>query len=114
MNLAKELPNVTQQAVISESLALAHWYDSQPVVRRLWGIRRQDLLRVIVAIEPTLDNDDIYPAWLANTSSWRRDLHARLGRPVQLELFLMSPWDEVKVEPGCVVIADLHWRDATL
>jgi hypothetical protein len=108
-------PSVTApRNITAESLALAGWYDSHPSVRRLWGIKVAQGLRVIVVIEPTLDNDDVFPGWLANSSVWSRELHLQTGRCVQLELVKDLPCDGIEVDPGSVVIADLFWRDATL
>jgi hypothetical protein len=114
MKLSLEPFVVAPEDVTAESLALARWYDSQPVVRRLWGIKSEQELRVIVAIEPTLDNDDIYPVWLANTGAWASELRARIECSVQLELFLGTPFEGVEIDAGSVIIADLFWRDATL
>jgi hypothetical protein len=113
MKLNHEPFVIAPDNITDESLALALWYDSKPAVRRLWGIEHDRRLRVIVTLEPTLDNDDIYPVWLLNTGTWARELRSRIGRPVQLELFLASPWD-IELDAGSVVIADLHWRDGTL
>jgi len=108
-------PSVTApRSITAESLALAWWYDSHPAVRRLWGIKVAQGLRVIVAIEPTLDNDDVVPGWLANSGTWSRELDLRTGSYVQLELIKDLPCDGIEVEPGSVLIADLFWRDATL
>jgi hypothetical protein len=104
---------VPPEDVTVESLALARWYDAKPTVRRLWAIRHEQYMRIIVAIEPTLDNDDIYPVWLVNTGSWARELHASVGMPVRLELLLSSPWDDIDIDAGGIVIAHLCWRDAT-
>ncbi len=96
-----------------ESLALARWYDSHASVRRLLGIREERRLRVIVAVEPTNDNDDIYPVWLANAEVWAGELRSHTGSPVQLEL-IQEPFDGINIDAGGIVIADLFWRDATL
>ena len=114
MKLKHEPFVVAPQDVTAESLALARWYDTQPAVRRLWGIRHEQRLRVIVAIEPTLDNDDVFPAWLVNSDEWVNELELGTGSPVQLELLQESPWGGIDVDSGSVVIADLFWRDATL
>jgi hypothetical protein len=98
----------------AESLALAFWYDSHPAIRRLWGIRVAQGLRVIVVIEPTVDNDDVLPGWLANIEAWSRELHLRTGSLVQLELIKDLPCDGIEVDTGSVLIADLFWRDPTL
>lgn len=100
--------------ITAESLALAFWYDAHPAVRRLWGIRVAQRIRVIVAIEPTLDNDDVFPCWLANTKAWSRDLHLRTGSRVDLELIKEIPCDGIEIDPGSILIADLYWRDPTL
>ena len=108
-------PSVTvPRNITAESLALAFWYDSNPAVRRLWGIKIGQDLRVIVAVEPTVDNDDIFPCWLANTETWSRDLRMRTGSRVELELIKDIPCDGIEVDPGSVLIADLYWRDSTL
>lgn len=108
-------PSVTRpRTVTAESLALAWWYDSHPAVRRLWGIRVAQVLRVIVAIEPTLDNDDVFPCWLANTDAWSSELYSQTGSCIQLELVKDLPCDGIEVDFGSVLIADLFWRDATL
>lgn len=80
----------------AESLALSFWYDSHPAIRRLWGIRVAQGLRVIVTIDPTVDDDDVLPVWLANTKAWSRELHLRTGHLVQLELIMPLPATESK------------------
>jgi hypothetical protein len=108
-------PSVTApRKITAESFALAWWYDSQPAVRRLWGIKEAQMLRVIVAVEPTPDNDDISPAWFANAEAWASQLHLCTGSSVQLELIHESPFDGIEIDADSVVIADLFWRDATL
>ena len=98
----------------AESLALARWYDSKPAVRRLWGIKDAQRLRVIVAVEPTLDDDDISPAWFAHAEEWASELHSHMGSDVQLELIHVPTFDEIEIDDESVIIADLFWRDATL
>lgn len=106
-------PSVTTpQDFTAESLALASWYDAQPAIRRLWGIRDAHGLRVIVAVEPTHDNDDVYPAWFAYAKAWASELRSHTGCAVQLEL-IHEPFDGIEIDAGSVVIADLCWRDAT-
>lgn len=100
--------------VTVESLALSWWYDSQPEVRRLWGIKETHQLRVIVAIEPTHDNNDVYPVWCANYDSWTRELSRRTGLPVQLELVHEFVNSELEIDGDGDVIVDLFWRDASL
>jgi hypothetical protein len=114
MKLSLDPCVIRPRDVTAESLALAWWYDSKPAVRRLWGIQEPEKLRVIVAVEPTHDNGDIYPAWLAYADAWAAELHSYTGRPVQLELIREAPCDGIEVTVDSVVVADLYWRDATL
>jgi hypothetical protein len=108
-------PSVSRpEHVTAEALALAGWYDSHPAIRRLWGIKVEQWIRVIVSIEPTLDNDDIIPAWLANTAAWSKELRLQTGSRIRLELIKDLPCDGIEVDPGSVLIADMFWRDATL
>jgi hypothetical protein len=108
-------PNIAASASITaEWLVLAAWYDSQPAVRRLWAVKNSQKLRVIVAIEATADNDDVYPVWLANTETWASELHAHTGSPVQLELIHEAPLNGIEVDADSTIVADLFWRDATL
>ena len=108
-------PTLAPPPVIAvESRALATWYDAHPQIRRLWGIREAQTLRVIVSVEPTLDDSDVYPAWIGNSLSWARELSSSIGTPVQLELIDESHADGIEIDEHSVVIADLFWRDATL
>jgi hypothetical protein len=107
-------PLAAARSVTCESLALARWYDGQPAVRRLWGIQCGGQLRVIVAIEPTHDGDDVFPLWFANADAWTRELILRTGLQVRLELVHELPSSVLEVDGDGVVIVDLFWRDATL
>jgi hypothetical protein len=114
MRLGLDPLDVAPWHLTAESIALAAWYDSHPVVRRLWGIKTLQLLRVIVSVEATHDNSDIFPLWLGHSGNWLQELELGTGRAVQLELFEEGPFDGIHVEAGSVVIADLFWRDSTL
>lgn len=108
-------PSVSAPRIISaESLALATWYDAHPSIRRLWGIRDAQRLRVIVAVEPTHDGSDIYPAWIGNSVGWARELGLSTGASVQLELIDEPHSDGIEIDAGSVVVVDLFWRDSTL
>ncbi len=108
-------PVVTVPRVITaESLALADWYDAHPAIRRLWGIRDPDRLRVIVSVEATLDDSDIYPVWIGHSMSWVRELLASTGTSVQLELIDEPHSAGIEIDDDSVLVADLFWRDATL
>jgi hypothetical protein len=113
VKLSQDPSATTPRIRTPESLALARWYDSRPAVRRLWCIKEAQKLRVIVALEPTLDGDDVSPTWFANREAWASELHLCTGRPVQLEL-VHGAIDRIEIGAESVLIDDLFWRDATL
>lgn len=98
----------------AESLALAKWYDANPAVQRLWGIRDPQALRVVVSLAPTHDGDDVSPAWIANCRTWARELHSLTGSPIHLELVDESAFEGIDVHAESAIVADVYWRDATL
>jgi hypothetical protein len=95
------------------SAALAQWYADHPVVRRLWAIQELRGVRVIVALEPTHDGDEVYPAWLANGGQWAHELQSRIDEPVELEMLDARPTPELAAGGDGVVVAALPWRDAS-
>lgn len=111
MRLSLDPSAVAPRDVSPESLALARWYDAHPSVRRLWGIQDLQTLRVVVALEPTHDSDDVFPVWAANYRAWVRELRSLTRSAVQLELFSESALDDIEFRAEAVVIADLFWRD---
>ena len=70
-------------------------------------------MRVIVALEPTHDGDDIYPAWLANGHEWAQELEFRMDASVRLEV-TDEPLLEESVAADGVIVAELSWRDPSL
>lgn len=114
MRLSLDPSAVEPRDVTPESLALARWYDANPAVRRLWGIRDPQTLTIVVALEPTHDGDDVFPAWAANYGAWARELRSLTRSAVQLELFSESAFDDVEFAVEGVIIADLFWRDPTV
>ena len=113
MNVIVEAAVPIEERLTAESLALAQWYDGHPSIRRLRGIKVAGGLRVIVAIDPTMDDDDILPVWLANIRIWTDELVVQTGRSVRLELTQDPSGGGVDFDPGSSLIADLFWRDAT-
>lgn len=107
-------PAITSpQHITAEAEALSEWYDANPEIRRLWAIEDRQALRVIVTLEPTMDNGDTTPLWFAYSTTWEREIRATTGRPVQLELVEEPPSGEVEVDGGGEVIAAISWRDPT-
>lgn len=105
-------PSVTgPRAITAESLALAAWYDAHPAVRRMWAIRDAEKLRVIVALEPTVDNSDTHPAWLANSHAWIRELRSHTGSVVELELVDEPLINEIDTDAEGDVVVAMCWRD---
>ena len=111
LNLSLEAP----QHGCASSGALARWYEEQAGVRRLWAIRPTDdtALRVIVMLEPSLDGDEISPAWMAHGSRWARELREQLNAAVQLERIDGPLPDEFEIDGDGVVLSALCWRDST-
>jgi hypothetical protein len=114
MTLNPDPSVIASRNLAAESLALAKWYDANPAVQHLWGIRDAQTLRVVVSIAPTPDGDDVYPAWVANCRAWARELHFLTRSVVQLELVGESMLDGIELDAEGVIVADLFWRDATL
>jgi hypothetical protein len=108
-------PSVTPaQTITAESLALAAWYDAHPAVRRMWAIREAEKLRVIVTLEPTIDNSDTHPAWLANSHAWGHELHSHTGSFVELELVDEPLINEIETDAEGDVVVAMCWRDPVL
>ena len=103
------------EPVCATSSALARWYAEQSAIRRLWAIRPTDdtALRVIVMLEPSLDGDEISPAWMAHGSRWARELREQLNAAVQLERIDGPLPDEFEIDGDGVVLSALCWRDST-
>jgi hypothetical protein len=101
------------QHVTAESEALSVWYDDHPEVRHLWAIRNERMLSVILALEPTIDNDDTYPTWFACNQRWTSEIRAIAGGPVMLELLDEPPVEAFEVEVEGVIVAAISWRDPT-
>ncbi|MGJ7603570.1 hypothetical protein ACSFA7_04445 [Variovorax sp. LT1R20] len=115
MRLSLESSLAAAEPTCATSGALARWYAEQPAVRRLWAIQATDepLLRVIVMLEPSLDGDEISPAWMAHGSRWARDLRERLPGTVQLERIDGPLPDEFEIDGEGAVLSALCWRDST-
>jgi len=99
--------------VTAEAEALSDWYDSHPTIRRLWAIRDAQTLSVIVTLEPTVDNDDTYPAWFACNQGWVREIRSITGSLVNLELLDEPTVDEFEVDLEGEIVAAISWRDPT-
>ena len=102
------------QTITSESSALAAWYGSHAAIRQMWAFRNARTLRVVVILEPTIDDSDVYPAWFANSDTWIQELRSYTDSLVELELIVepMIPEVETAIE-GDLVVA-MSWRDPTV
>jgi hypothetical protein len=106
--------SVTERPVVAAGLAaLNRWYAAHSMVRRLWALHHAGRMRVIVILQPTLDGDDIYPAWLAKGREWIRELEVLMNGPVQLEVMEESSCGPLSAAFEGVIVADLSWRDST-
>jgi hypothetical protein len=107
-------PTITApRRVTAEGEALADWYDAHPAIRRLWAIRSELALNVIVTLEPTVDNDDTYPAWFACSRGWAHEIQSLIGEQVSLELLEEPAVDEFDIELEGEIVAAISWRDPT-
>jgi hypothetical protein len=108
-------PSLEQVATATAALVvLTKWYAAHSSVRRLWAIKDWQRLRVIVALEPTHDGEDIYPAWLANGHEWAHELQLRMDVPVQLEVMDEPYLAEPAAGVDGVLVAALFWRDSSM
>lgn len=99
--------------VSAEAEALADWYDAHPAVRRLWAIGDARVLSVLLTLEPTVDNDDTYPAWYACNHRWAREIQSLTTRQVQLGMLDEPTIDEFEVDVEGELVAAISWRDPT-
>jgi hypothetical protein len=93
--------------------ALSEWYDARPEIRRLWAIRSKLALNIIVTLEPTVDNNDTYPAWFAHSRGWASEIQSMTGGTVSLELLEEPSVREFEVEFEGEIVAAISWRDPT-
>ena len=113
MKLSLDPISTMPRHVTAEAEALAEWYDAHPTIRRLWAIRDARLLSVIVTLEPTVDNDDTYPAWFACNQGWAHEIRSITGSAVNLELLDEPTVDEFEVDLEGEIVAAISWRDPT-
>ena len=97
-----------------ESAALAAWYGSRPLIRRLCALRDTQGLRVLVHVERAFDSNEIHPAWIANRDVWIEELQSCTRSRVRLELAENPFGDEVVTGSAGVIVAALSWRDPSL
>jgi hypothetical protein len=112
MNAVSDGALAAEPAVTEIAAALTRWYADHSAIRRVWAIEDSVALKVLIALEPTSDGDDVLPVWLANSGLWRSDLRLRLQREVQLQLVLSASFDESDVNPDAAPIAEVSWRDS--
>jgi hypothetical protein len=114
MKLSLDATNMAPpQHVTAEAEALAGWYDAHPPIRRLWAVRSSLALNVIVTLEPTVDNSDTSPPWLACSRRWASEIQLLTGSTVSLELLEEPLTSEFEIEFEGEIIAALDWRDPT-
>ena len=93
---------------------LAEWYAAHSAVRRLWAVRESQRMLVILTLEPAVDSDDAYPAWLANGRDWAHELQQLMDGPVHLEVVIESSLAELSPGVDGVLVAELFWRDSSV
>ncbi len=80
----------------------------------MWAIRDAQTLRVIVTLDPTIDNSDVYPAWLANSDRWSQQLRSHPDCFVELELISGPVIDETETAVKGELVVAMCWRDPTV
>jgi len=113
MKLSLDATATIPRHVTAEAEALADWYDAHPTIRRLWAIKDAKALSVIVTLEPTVDDDDTYPAWFACNQGWAREIRSITDGPVNLELLDEPTVGEFEVDLEGEIIVAINWRDPT-
>lgn len=111
MNLSSDGSSDGEPATSAAAAELARWYTSHAVVRRLWAIEEIEAIRIVLALEPTVDGADAQPAWLASSSTWAQELQLRMHKIVRLELLDEPTHIKLPLERDCVLIAEVAWRD---
>ncbi len=108
-------PASSRASFTPESLAVEAWYAAHSNVRRLWAVKDAHGLRIIVSLEPALDSNDIYPAWIANRHLWAHELRSCTDNPsVRLEQIGDLVFDETAIDAEGVIVATLSWRDPSV
>lgn len=74
------------------STLIANWAAANPKIRRVWlfaGPAREPAqpedIAVTVELQPVGDSEETLPIWMAHCEQWRKELEARVGRPVPLD-----------------------------
>src|SRR6478736_4513 len=91
--------------------AIAARYDAHSSVRRLWAISDAFGLRVLVTLEPTHEDNDTLPAWLANCHAWAHELQSSTDQSVRLERLDAPGFDGTASDAESTLVAALSWRD---
>jgi hypothetical protein len=71
------------------SALIAQWAARQPRIRRVWlcaseGAQAEDIA-VTLELQPVGDSEETLAVWMAHCEEWRKELEARLGRPVPID-----------------------------
>jgi hypothetical protein len=112
MNAIVNRFSASEREVPEIRTALAKWYAAHSSIRRLWAIDDPVALIVLVTLEPTSDNDDTLPVWLAMKRDWTNHLKSLVNREVQLRLTVAGAFEDSYVNTNAAVIAELSWRDS--
>src|SRR5262245_65069093 len=113
MRLSLDPTSMAPLHITAAGEALADWYDAHPNIRRLWAIKDAQVLNVIITLEPTVDNSDTSPPWLACGRRWTTEIQSLTRSTVSLELLEEPMTDEFDIEYEGEIVAALSWRDPT-
>jgi hypothetical protein len=80
------------------SKILKGWAAGNPKIRRVWLSADPDRLAVMVELHPVGDSEETMAVWMAHCDSWRAQLKAQLGEPVQIDWY--DPDTETPAPPS--------------
>ena len=83
---------------------IAEWAERNPRIRRVWVDSRAEraaapegAIAIALELQPVADSEETLAVWLAHCEEWRRELHARTGRIVDLEW--LDPDEAAPINP---------------
>jgi hypothetical protein len=88
-------------------------YATHPTVRRVWAVRNEYQLRILVRLEPTHDDSDAYPASLAHRDAWKRELLLCAIHQFDWSSSMSQCSMVAAIDAESVIVTTLGWRDPT-
>jgi hypothetical protein len=77
---------------------ISGWAAGNPRIRRVWLSAGAGRVSVVVELVPVGDSEETMAVWMAHCDSWRRELRAQVGEPVNLDWY--DPDTETPAPPS--------------